>query len=266
MTEKPHRFDLDSYLLGFWVADGAYSKGRLRFLINQRDKAILDLFCAHYGGTRSEYAYNNGISYYSVPAARFAEPLQRANISLDKQTAKTGKILFAGKDEFLSFLLGFVDGDGSISAPSFHHSTRISMIAESREFLECLSAGTSTFSCIEGRLVGSKQKYHQLIYGRANAYNLAHSLLPYLVGFRKHKLIADIAENYDYDWARNFHSKLDETAYSEMVLLRQQGLIPIVISNTVLALGCTGLKESVLAGFPARKSVSNATCSQRRGR
>lgn len=225
MMEKPDCLDLDFYLLGFWIADGTYAKGRLRFLISQRDKAILDLFYAHYGGTRSEYAYNNGISYYSVPVLYLLEPLRRANITLDKQTARAGRILFADKDEFQSFLLGFIDGDGSVSAPSFHRSTRISMIAHSRRLLKCLSAGTLMFSGAEGRLTCSKQKYYRLIYSRGDAYNLAHSLSPYLmVNFRKHRLIADIAENYDYDRAKTFHSKLDEIAYGEMVSLRRQGL------------------------------------------
>lgn len=226
MIERSDHLDIGFYLLGFWVADGTCAKGRLRFLINQRDKAILDLFHTYYGGTRSEYAYNNGISYYSIPASHFSDLMRRANITLDKQTVKVGKILFTGKDEFLSFFLGFIDGDGSVSAPSFHSSIRISMIAQSRQLLECLSTDVLRFTGeAEGYITRSKQKYHRLVYSRIDAYRLALSLSPYLLAdFRKHRLIVDIAENYDYDWAKTFHSKLDETAYKEMVLLRQKGL------------------------------------------
>lgn len=218
-------FDLGFYFLGFWTADGSYAKGRLRFLISQRDRAILDLFHTHYGGTRSEYAYNNGISYYSVPVSVVSELMQRANITSDKCTAERGQIQFQGEKEFCSFFLGFIDGDGSVSAPSFHRSTRISMVAHSRELLECLCSGAMEFTGAKGRLVISKEKYYQLIYSRDAVYALAHRLSPYLLqGFRKHKLIADIVANYDYDRAKVFHSKLDKAAYDEMVVLRQQGL------------------------------------------
>lgn len=224
MTEVPDPLRLDFYLLGFWVADGAYSKGRLRFLISQRDQAILDLFHTRYGGTRSEYSYNNGISYYSIPSSVFAASLRRTNIMLDKKTTRADEISFTDKDEFLSFLLGFIDGDGSVSAPSFQHSTRISMISHSRQLLANLALCTSVFCEAVGRLVPSKHKYCQLVYGRMAAYKLAHSFLPYLIeGFRKHALIVDIATNYDYNQARMFHSKLGEAVYAEMVLLRQQG-------------------------------------------
>lgn len=225
MIENPDRFDLGSYFLGFWIADGSYAKGRLRFLISHRDRAILDLFHAHYGGTRSEYVYNNGISYYSVPVSVVSELMQRANITSDKRTAERGQIRFQGETEFCSFLLGFIDGDGSVSAPSFHRSTRISMIAHSRELLECLCVGAIGFTGAKGRLVVSKGKYYQLVYSRDAVSTLAHKLSPYLLqSFRKHRLIADIVANYDYDRAKVFHSKLDKAAHDEMVVLRQQGL------------------------------------------
>jgi len=41
-------------------------------------------------------------------------------------------------------------------------------------------------------------------------------------------------------------------------------VIPIVISNTVFALGRIGLKEPVLEGFLAEKRYSSAACSRRR--
>jgi hypothetical protein len=222
---KPGCLDLPFHFLGFWVADGTFAKGRFKFLISQRDRAILDWFHSHFGGTRSEYHYNNGISYYSVSAQLFAEPMQRANMSRDKKTARTGQIVFTDQDEFFSFFLGFTDGDGSVRAPSFHRSTRISMTSRDEQLLKCLAAGTVRFSGAEGRISRHKQKYHQLVYNRLDARNLAWALSPYLLPhLRKHKLVADIVQNYNYDRAKTFHSKLNEAAYSEMVLLRRQGL------------------------------------------
>jgi hypothetical protein len=57
-----------------------------------------------------------------------------------------------------------------------------------------------------------------------------------------------------------------ETEARRLVTGVEPVVIPIVISNTVFALGCTGLKEPVLGGFLAEKSVSSAACSRRRGR
>jgi hypothetical protein len=224
MTDLPESFDLDHYFLGFWAADGTHAKGRLRFLINQRDRIILDLFHSHYGGTRSEYDYNNGISYYSVPVSDLSEVFSRANITPDKRTLQTGQFWFADREGFLSFLLGFIDGDGNVSSPSFHRSTRIAVVAQSAQLLENLSKHVSLCLSVEGRITQVKQKYYQLAYSRSNVYDLACCLSPYLLcGFRKHALIADIVDNYDFDSAQVFHSKLDEEAYTAMVLLRRQG-------------------------------------------
>lgn len=224
MTDLPGSFDLDSYFLGFWAADGTHAKGRLRFLINQRDRIILDLFHSRYGGTRSEYAYNNGISYYSVSASSLSEAFRCANITLDKRTLQNGQFCLADQGRFLSFLLGFIDGDGNVSSPSFHRSTRISVIAQSAQLVKNLSKHISTYLSVQGRITQVKQKYYQLSYSRINVYNLACCLSPYLLsGFRKHELIMDIADNYDLNVAQVFHSKLDEEAYTAMVSLRRQG-------------------------------------------
>jgi LysM repeat protein len=224
MTDLPGCFDLDYYFLGFWAADGTHAKGRLRFLINQRDRIILDLFHSHYGGTRSEYTYNNGISYYSVSVSSLSEVFRRANVTLDKCTLQTGQFRFADRACFLSFLLGFIDGDGNVSSPSFHRSTRISVIAQSAQLLETLSEHVSTYLSIEGQITQVKQKYSQLAYSRINVYHLACCLSPYLLyGFRKHELIMDIVDNYDFNFAQVFHSKLGQEAYDAMVSLRRQG-------------------------------------------
>lgn len=224
MTDLPGCLDLDYYFLGFWAADGTHAKGRLRFLINQRDRVILDLFHRYYGGTRSEYAYNNGVSYYSVAVSCFSEALNCTHITPDKRTLQTGQFCFAGRERFLSFLLGFIDGDGNVSAPSFHRSTRISIVAQSVQLLKNLSEYAVAYLSVEGRITQVKRKYHQLAYSRINVYDLACCLSPYLLhGFRKHELIADIAANYDFNFAQVFHNKLDEDAYAEMVSLRKKG-------------------------------------------
>jgi hypothetical protein len=64
--------------------------------------------------------------------------------------------------------------------------------------------------------------------GKGTSCSIKGEVLPtrlhLLQSFRKHRLIADIVANYDYDRAKVFHSKLDKAAHDEMVVLRQQGL------------------------------------------
>lgn len=110
------------YWLGFILADGSISnRGNLRIRLSVVDKAHLEKLGSVLGIKVTEYTYNTnfkegrGCSLTCLDSINGPKILERLRVQSNKTKNPPTNLDFLTTDcQFISFLLGFIDGDGTV--------------------------------------------------------------------------------------------------------------------------------------------------------
>lgn len=156
------------YWIGFFMADGSVRKNRLKLVLARKDKdhllAFKD-FCKipNYFETRKAFGVQAQDSL-AVPKI-----CSKYNI-VERKTFRPTTYIPAKRDLFLSFLIGFIDGDGSIRKQSKKREDSIIAIKLHNSWLDYLNKLSERVSSIVG-VKPTKAKIDKKGYAIVNLSN-----------------------------------------------------------------------------------------------
>lgn len=102
------------YILGFLFADGHFNNtGRIKLLVKQSDKDIIDKIVQYLGIQDSITVSEKGYGFQCMDTYT-SQILKNKYEIFSNKTYKPCDISSLQGDEFMAFLIGFIDGDGSI--------------------------------------------------------------------------------------------------------------------------------------------------------
>lgn len=119
-----------AYWLGFIAADGSIVKNTLRFVLNRQDRNHLDRFMEF---LNSDYTVHNHTAYYidtdgikhcfdacncKITSEHIVETLSKYGIIQRKKYSDIDFLSYIPSEYKLDFVVGFFDGDGSVSTGS----------------------------------------------------------------------------------------------------------------------------------------------------
>lgn len=131
-----------AYWVGFIAADGSIINRRMKICLNIRDADHLELFAKYVGvGTVRRYKDTVSWSHQSDVVADIAE---RFDFRQKKTYNPPQKLPYDDKDMLISYLAGFIDGDGTIQYQTNRKTSKITTVSHATwfEFLSLLSGKT----------------------------------------------------------------------------------------------------------------------------
>lgn len=134
-----------AWLMGFIAADGTIRKDRnsIKIGLSSVDREILEKIKKELAIEKeiSDYVTNNGFSISELEwtSKKHKDFLARYKIVNNKTYLPMYVPEFSSKEETLAFILGFFDGDGSISIAPDSKCLRFRIVAHRKEILESIA-------------------------------------------------------------------------------------------------------------------------------
>lgn len=161
------------YALGFTIADGCLTKGRLQFTLKPIDIDQLYLLkrIFNFKNKISTYNFSNGLSqvYTAFKASYFIEDLLHLGI----MPRKTGKEIWLPYMENHHFVRGFFDGDGSVHIKTDkaknHKAIRTSFCCSNKKFISQLNNYISKELNIAPKTVYKGKSAYKIVYNKSHS-------------------------------------------------------------------------------------------------
>jgi hypothetical protein len=158
-----------AYWLGFLYADGNVHKNMMQIGLSKKDVKILKIFRKHLSSNHPFYldnskGYNkNGknVIKFCIRSMKFVKDLINLGCIPKKSLVLTFPTVQQVPEEFInSFILGYFDGDGSISTKNKKHKQKFSwklQMVSTKHFLEGVRARISNITKTNGCIIEDKK-------------------------------------------------------------------------------------------------------------